>query len=359
MRIAVIGAGAVGSLLAACLAAGGHGVLLAGRSGPGGAERSTLDLLTPRGERRTVGIVRARAAALLADPDPLRAGGLDAAILAVKRFDLDGAVAMLGTRPDLPVVTVQNGVGAEEAVAALRPGAPLVAASLTAAAGLGPGGESRWLTRGGIGLAATGGPRGDAQALARALASAFRSGGMRATVLDDARAMKWSKVLANLVGNATGALLDLDVAAIYADPALFRVERRQELEALEVMRGLGLAPVALPGADVRLLLAAFRAPPALARPVLARILGGARGEKMPSLRIALRAGEGPTEVAWLNGAVADAGQRQGLPAPVNATLGRLVAEAAADPAQRAWFRGRPDRLLQELGTGRAEGSGRA
>ena len=76
---------------------------------------------------------------------------------------------------------------------------------------------------------------------------------------------------------------------------------------------------------------------------------------MPSLRIALSGAPGPTEVAWLNGAVASSAAPLGVPAPVNASLQRLVEEAAADPVRRAWFRGRPDRLLAELADTAAPG----
>lgn len=339
----MIGAGAVGSVLAGCLADGGHGVVLVARSGPSTPERGSLELAGPGDRRRMVPVTRLSASGTLPDD-------LDAAVLAVKRFDLPAALGILDGRPLLPAVTVQNGIGAEELASAMRVGSPLIAASLTAAVEVGPAGEARWLNRGGIGLSPvrTGAgviPMAD---LAGALAGAFRDGGMRARVFPNAAGMKWSKLIANLVGNATSALLDMDVGAIYADSALFGVERRQELEALAVMSGLGLRPRALPGADVRLLVRAFRAPAPIARPILSRILGGARGGKMPSLRLALAAGPGPTEVAWLNGAVAAAGERVGVPAPVNAALRRLVEDAASDPDRRAWFRGRPDRFLAEL-----------
>jgi 2-dehydropantoate 2-reductase len=343
VRIAVIGAGAVGSVLAGCLAAAGHGVVLVARSGPPVPERGSLELIGPGDRHRAVPVMRLSASGMLPDD-------LDAAVLAVKRFDLPAALGTLDRRPLLPAVTVQNGIGAEEQVAAIRVGSPLIAASLTAAVEVGPAGEARWLNRGGIGLAPVRAGAGVAptEDLARALADAFRAGGMRARVFPDAAGMKWSKLIANLVGNATSALLDMNVGAIYADSALFEVERRQELEALAVMSGLGLRPRALPGADVRLLVRAFRAPAPIARPILSRILGGARGGKLPSLRLALAEGPGPTEVAWLNGAVAAAGERVGVPAPVNAALRRLVEDAASDPDRRLWFRGRPDRLLAEL-----------
>lgn len=338
MRIAVVGAGAVGCVLAGCLADGGHAVTIVGRAGPERPSPATLELVGPGERRRTVKVDRLAGTADLP-------GDLDAAILAVKRFDLEGATDVLRSVPGLPAVTVQNGIGAEELVAGRRPGAGLIAASLTAAAGLGPGGEAHWLNRGGIGLAPV---DGEVRGLVASLADAFRAGGMRAAVYPDAAAMKWSKLLGNLVGNAAGALLDLDVGAVYADPGLYEIERRQELEALAVMAALRLRPVALPGADVSLLARAFRLPAVLGRPVLARVLGRARGGKMPSLRIALLGGPGPTEVTWLNGAVAAAAAWTGVEAPVNATLCRLVEEAVADPERRAWFRGRPDRLVSAL-----------
>ena len=338
MRIAVIGAGSVGCVLAGCLADGGQSVTLMGRSAPERPGRGTLELVGPGERRRTVEVERRDGAAgLPAD--------LDAAILAVKRFDLEAATDVLRDLPGVPAVTVQNGIGAEELVAGRRPGAGLIAASLTTAVGLGPGGEALWLNRGGIGLARM---EGEIDELVAALAGAFVAGGLRAAVYPDAAAMKWSKLLGNLVGNSTSALLDLDVSAVYADPALYAIERRQELEALAVMTALRLRPVALPGADVPLLARAFRLPAALGRPVLARILGRARGGKMPSLRIALLRGPAPTEVTWLNGAVAAAAVHTGIGAPVNATLSRLVEEAASDSTRREWFRGRPDRLVSAV-----------
>jgi hypothetical protein len=73
------------------------------------------------------------------------------------------------------------------------------------------------------------------------------SGGLRARRLEDAASMRWSKLLANLLGNATSAILDMDPGDVYRDRGLFDVERRQLREALAVMRALGLRPLALPG----------------------------------------------------------------------------------------------------------------
>ena len=95
-------------------------------------------------------------------------------------------------------MTAQNGVGAEDEAAAARASA-ILAASLTTAVELGATGVTRRRT-GGIGLAPV---RGDTVALLHELADAFADGGLPTMLCPDAAAMKWSKLLANLVGNAT------------------------------------------------------------------------------------------------------------------------------------------------------------
>lgn len=368
MRVLVVGAGAAGSLLGGTLAVAGHDVAFLDRTPVSPGTRELLVVVDPAGRRTSVAVGMAGpgadapggsvgAAAPL--PWVRAAAGLtpELIVVAVKQFDLPGALDACTAWPTVPALTVQNGVGAEEAAAAARPAAGLVAGSLTAPVQLRartPGLAARalaeeravhWLSRGGLGLAAV---RGDVATLVRDLVASFRAAGLRTAVLPDARAMKWSKLVANLVANATSAILDLDPGEVYADRRLFDVERRQLAEALAVMHALGLRPVALPGADVRLLALAVRAPAGVARVVLRRVVGGARGGKMPSLRGHVRAGGGPSEARWLNGAVADNGRRAGVPAAVNERLAALVDEVAGDAARRAWYTGRPDRLLAAI-----------
>ena len=333
LGVVVVGAGAVGSFLGGTLAAAGCDVTLVGRRGRGGdADAASLVIDGPEG-RRTVALRRTADAATVGRTP-------DVVLLAVKAFDLEGALETAARWPGVPVVTAQNGVGAEAAAAAAR-GSPLIAASLTTAVERVHGGVTR-RRRGGIGLAAV---RGDVGALVATLAGAFERGGLPSIVCPDADAMKWSKLLANLVGNASAALLDMDPGAIYADPDGFALERAQLREAEDVMHARGLRRVTVPGAQVDLLLAGLRLPSVLARPVLAWVIGRARGGKSPSLRLHVRgAATGPTEVRWLNGAVAGAGAALGIPVPVNACLATLVDEAAADPAGAVRWTGRPDLL---------------
>lgn len=346
LRIVVVGPGAVGSFLGGTLAAAGHDVTLLGRRAPASPEPDRLVLAGPDGER-TVPVRRTADAATAPPPDVV--------IAATKMFDLADALAIAGRWPDAALLTAQNGVGAEDAALAARASAVL-AGSLTTAVEPMPGGVRRRRT-GGIGVAVARGGPGDV-ALASRLAAGWTAAGLPARTYPDWAAMKWSKLLANLVGNATSALLDLDPAAIYADARTFPIERRQLREAVAVMRALGLRPVRLPGAHVGLLLRGLALPEPIARPLVARAIGGARGGKSPSLRLHLRGGgSGPTEVRWLNGAVAEHGARHGVPTPVNAALAALVDEAAADPGRAAWWRGRPDRLRDAVDAAGAAGVG--
>jgi 2-dehydropantoate 2-reductase len=168
-------------------------------------------------------------------------------------------------------------------------------------------------------------------------------------MLDDARSMKWSKLATNLAGNATSAIVNRSPGEVYPDPRGYEVERRQLRETFAVIRQSGLRVVALPGADVRLLDLATRLPNGLARPILARVVGGGRGSKDPSLLLAARSGATESEVGWLNGAVARAAADLGGGATVNRRLSELVAEVLTDPDRRAWFDGRVDRLAAEVG----------
>jgi 2-dehydropantoate 2-reductase len=162
--------------------------------------------------------------------------------------------------------------------------------------------------------------------------------------------MKWSKLLTNLLGNATAAIVDRPVKDVFAEPRLFALEARSQRECLRVMRALGCGVVDLPGVPVRLLTWAVTAlPPALARPLLARVVGGGRGGKPPSLHMDLQAGRARTEAGWLHGAVARHGAKVGVPAPVNAMLAETVEALAAGRLRWDEFRGRPEALMARLG----------
>lgn len=339
----VVGGGSVGTLLAWALATGGRDVAIVRRAQTGPPRSAEVAVVDPDGERRTATVTE------VSRPDDLGSAP-DVIVFAVKTFDLAAAAASCAAWPGATGLTVSNGVGAEEIVAEIRPDAALIAGSVTASIEPREAGTVARLNRGGIALAPA---RGNVEPLTGDLVEAFQRAGLRARRLADPDAMKWSKLVANLVGNASSAIVDMAPSELYAVPAGFRVEHRQLVEALEVMGRMGLRPVALPGADVRLLAVTVRLPVWIGRAIMRRVVGGARGGKDPSLRIHANSASGPSEVQWLNGAVVRAGDRLGLPTPVNRRLTELVDEVIADPERRAWFARRPDRLAEAIDGGAA------
>lgn len=333
----VVGGGAVGTLLAWALATSGRDVAIVRRRHLGPPRPGVVAVVDRAGQRREAPVTEVH------QPSDLPASP-EVIVFSVKMFDLPEAVASCDVWPMATALTVSNGIGAEAIVGGLRDGG-LIAGSVTASVQMGQDGTVARLNRGGIALAPV---RGDVEPLIGALVDAFAAAGLRSARREDAAAMKWSKLVANLVANATSAILDMPAGDVYADAGVFRIERRQILEAFGVMRSLRLEPVALPGADVRLLRLGMRLPDRIARPILRRVVAGARGRKDPSLRVHAGTASGPSEAHWLNGAVAREAEQLGRVAPVNGRLAGLVDEILTDPERRDWFRRRPDRLVAEI-----------
>jgi len=178
---------------------------------------------------------------------------------------------------------------------------------------------------------------------------ALRSAGMQAQRFDDYRSLKWSKLLLNLPANASCAILGRIPAEIMADPRSALLEAIAWQEALRVMHGAGIPPVALAGYPLpSLALAARRMPASWLARLMGRMVAGGRGDKLPSLALALAARR-PTEVPWLNGAVAERGAAIGISSPANRVLCDVLVgltDGSEDPA--AWA-GRPDQVLERAG----------
>ena len=93
--------------------------------------------------------------------------------------------------------------------------------------------------------------------------------GLNARLFANAADMKWSKMLTNLIANATSAILDMTPGEIFAHPGLYRLEIGQLREALRVMAAQGIKVVDLPGTPVRLLVFAVKYLPLTGVPTVA------------------------------------------------------------------------------------------
>jgi 2-dehydropantoate 2-reductase len=352
MQVLVYGAGAVGSLLAASLA----------ESHPPDGDPPAVTLLGRRAHVasiRTWGVIAesadgrmvSKAVDSVTSLDDLAAPP-DAVLLTVKAYQVPEALAALAgvlARPHVPVVVLQNGIGSEETAAGAVGADRTIAGAVTISVEVERPGVVRRHTRGGgVALAPVG-----AGAPVESIAALFRASVLPVRVYAEAGPMKWSKLLLNLLANASSAILDLPPAAVAGDPRLFAIERAAFLEAVRVMRALRLRPVRLPGYPVPLLVQVMAAPPAVGRIVLRRALARGRGDKMPSLWHDLERGRRNNEVTVLNGAVAREGERLGVPAPVNRTLTDILLALAEGRADRDAYRHKPGALVDAC---RAQGA---
>jgi 2-dehydropantoate 2-reductase len=240
------------------------------------------------------------------------------------------------------VLSLQNGVRSEEVLAEAFGPERIVAGTVLNPISVPRAGTvvlERW--RGGIGLAPV--VRGAAVDRWR---QAFDQAVLPTQTYADYRAMKWSKLLLNLIGNASAAILDMSTVEVFADPPLFRLEVEMLREAVAVTHGLGLKPIKLPGYPVPLLAWGVRyAPLLLLRPIMRRLVAGGRGEKPPSLLLEMRHRRSRSEVADLNGAVVRAGAQIGQPTPINQALTETLTRIIDGPIQWESIRRQPGVLL--------------
>ncbi|MCW5875748.1 MAG: ketopantoate reductase family protein [Anaerolineales bacterium] len=338
LNVLVFGAGAIGGYLGGSLALRSQRVVFVERrhNAPALRERGLrLEIGEQVHHLKDFGVVTSLDEALAFAP-------FDVALFALKSYDT--AEALDALRPHAAVLPaflcLQNGVENEAALAAVLGDDKVIAGTVTTAVAKDGPGQLRLERLRGVGLY-SGHP------LSARLAAAFDDASLRPQLYPSAAGLKWSKLLTNLLVNASCALLDMTPAEVMADRALFALEMRGLREALAVMRAKGLRVTDLPGTPVRGLALAAGLPLPLGRLLLRRAVAAGRGGKMPSLHIDLYGGRGRSEVDWLNGAVARAAAELGLPAPVNSFLNQALNELVADPAQNP-YRHNPDRLLAAL-----------
>lgn len=342
MHIIVYGAGAIGGYLGARLAQSGQSVALVTRE-PGAGLINAEGLAVTEGEETVTCLVPAYATLA----EAVAARPPDLLILAMKSYDLDEALPPMGVvPPSACLLTMQNGIGVEELVGAALPANPLVAAAITvpirklALNQLVVEKSSR-----GVGLA---GVRCAPQAL-ESCAALYRAAGIHTRVLPDYREMKWSKAFLNIMGNASSAILNQPPAQLYPLPEMYDLEMEMLGEALAIMARLGLRVINLPGSQAAPLAFGVRSGPRfLMRPIMQQVVLRGRGDKMPSFYLDLASGIGLSEVVFHNGAIAEAGKRVGLSAPVNEALNEVLMALTAGMRDRAEFDGRPERLIAEV-----------
>jgi len=334
MRYLVYGAGAVGGYLGASLALAGFPVTFFDR--PEVAESLRRGGLTleraGRARRLPAPDVSTDLAQVLPQPEVV--------LLAVKAYDCDAAAQSIrrSLAGDIPVVCMLNGIGNEATLAAALGPGRVIAASLTSAIQRLEGGVLRVEKARGVGLYA-------GHPLSAAVCADLGAAGLKPRLYRDPDGLKWSKLLTNLVANATSAILDASAEEVFRHRGLYRLEVEALRETVRVLRALGLRPVNLPGVPAGLLAAAIFLPDVLTHPILRRAAASGRGEKRPSF--AYDVGRGRSEIGWLNGAVVAHAARLKIAAPANGVLTEVLTDLVEGRRDPASLRGRPERLLAE------------
>ncbi|HET9115239.1 MAG TPA: 2-dehydropantoate 2-reductase [Gaiellaceae bacterium] len=294
--VVVAGAGSIGSLLAGHLARVADVTVLTRREEHAAALREQGLRVSGRSDFT---------AQLGATADPAALPDAELAILACKGTDLEPLAARLeGTLPRATVMTIQNGLGAEEVVAA-HGDWPLLS-SVTFMSGTRHGDAhveyvldtATWI-----------GPyRGTTEEDARRVAELVEAGGLKAEAFADLRPAQWSKLIFNATVNGVAALTGLPHDFHFA-----QVDRPSDLGIL--VRDLvdeGKAVAAAAGVELH------------DDPWSMNVLATERGHRhFPSMLEDVEARR-PTELESINGALVREAWRLGIDVPLQTAVYRLV-----------------------------------
>lgn len=301
MKVAVVGAGVLGSIFGSLLARGGFQVSLIEilEERVRLIEREGLWLQMPGGER-----VHTRLA-ITASPATL--GPQDLVMVCVKGYHTASAVRdarpLIG--PETLVLSVQNGLGNLETIAEAV-GPERVIGGITAHSGM-PVGMNEVRYVGGLGPLLVIGPYDGVErpGFGR-LVEALRGAGLDVHAVADINAVIWKKLIANVATNCVAALTGMTGGHAVQHSPTVELIRGLAAELAQVARAKGIRVAELddPGAFA---LQAF---------------AGTRDNKVSMLQD-VEAGR-PTEIGNLNEVIVAEGARLGIPTPYNQAVSWLV-----------------------------------
>lgn len=233
MRIAIMGAGAVGGYFGGLLALAGHEVSFIARGAHLAAMRERgLRLQTPKG---TLEVRDARFV-----EQPADAGPCDTVLFAVKAYDIEAAAAPLKPLVDggACVVSVLNGVDHQDRIAAVL-GAGSVLGGLAMVSGvIVEPGHIRYTSA--MSSLRFGEADGSMSPRAQAFQQACAGAGFGAELLPDIRAAQWAKFVGLATNAALTSLWRLPAGCIYHDAETVPLATRAFGEVAAVARAQGI-----------------------------------------------------------------------------------------------------------------------
>ena len=298
MKIAIVGAGAMGSLFGTLLAEGGHAVWLFD------VWQEHIDAVNQNGVTLEFD-GRTRRVRLKATTDPLQIGEAELVLVFVKATQTKSAAktaARLAGSKGL-VMTLQNGMGNAETIAhIITPRRILVGTTAHGATMLGSGS----IRHAGTGPTTVGmWADGEKEFQnARQIADQFTQIGIETTAVKDVRPVIWDKLLVNVGINAITALTGIKNGQILDLELTRELSRAAIEEAASVAQARGIQMRKDPATHVFQVAAATAAN------------RSSMGQDVDHGR--------PTEIEAINGFVVREAESLGISAPVNRTLTALV-----------------------------------
>ncbi|HEV7914460.1 MAG TPA: 2-dehydropantoate 2-reductase [Albitalea sp.] len=289
MKIAVMGAGAVGCYYGGMLARAGHQVTLIGRAQHVAALRAKGLLLDTQTFRERVPVQAA------SDAGGVRGAAL--VLFCVKSTDTDAAAAQIAPQlePDALVLSLQNGVDNVERLQALLPQKVAPAVVYVATEMVGPG-HVRHHGRGELVI----GP----ETAGADLAALFEGAGVPVQVSDNVTGALWTKLVLNCAYNALSAISQLPYGRLVQGAGVDAVLHDVVQECLAVAERSGVTPAGDVHDAVR------RIPLTMPAQFSSTAQDLARGKT--------------TEIDHLNGSIVRRGESLGIPTPANRLLHTLV-----------------------------------
>ena len=310
-NIAIIGAGAVGSILGALLNRAGHQVTLIGRPN---------HVATIRNNGLKIDGVLGTFTAQIAAYERLDFRP-DLALLAVKTQDVVSALqSNLDFLTDVPLLTLQNGIQSDELVASIIPAQQIISAVVML--------NASYLVPGEVTLAYSGGlvigcPFGERNAQVEQVAHILNQV-IPTRVSNNIIGAHWLKLLVNL-NNALPALTNCSFAQVYTDPHLGNLAVRLMREGMNTAKQAGIHLDSLPDVSVPMARLINLFPVGIAVNIMA-VKTSRMEKKWQLLSSALQSilRNRPTEIDYLNGEIVRIGNKFGIPTPLNAKIVELV-----------------------------------
>ena len=291
MKVAVMGAGAVGCYYGAMLARAGHEVVLIGRP-------SHVEAVNARGLRLETKAFDEHVK-VSASTEPSAVQGADLVLFCVKSTDTEAAAGQIKPHlaPGALVLTLQNGVDNDERVRSVLPPSNEAAAAVVYVATemAGPG-HVKHHGRGELVIA----PSGRSEEVARHLEAA----GVPTQISSNVRGSLWAKLILNCAYNALSAVTQLPYGVLVKGTGVTDMIRDVVAECLAVARAEGVEVPGDTDAAVR----------AIAQTMPSQYSSTAQD---------LARGK-PSEIDHLNGLIVRRGEALGVPTPANRVLFVMV-----------------------------------